>query len=73
MQSITITPQLENGRHYIEMSDEFADADFSIQIIVKKEKAEPEVTLEKLEKICAFSGLASDSGIQMNKSEWYQQ
>jgi hypothetical protein len=73
MQTITITPQLENGRYYIDMPDEFADADFTIQITLKKEKVETEVTLEKLEKIRAFAGLASDSDIQINKSEWYQQ
>jgi hypothetical protein len=73
MQTITITPQLENGRYYIDLPDQLKDTEFTIQIILKQEKLKPESPREILEKIRVFAGIASDSDIQIDKSEWYQQ
>ncbi len=73
MQTITITPQLENGRYYIDVPDGFTDAEFTIQITLKKEKIETALVQEKLEKIRAFAGIAASSNIKIDKSEWYQQ
>jgi hypothetical protein len=73
MQTMTITPQLENGRYYIDLPEQLKDTEFTIQIILKKEKVKPESPREKLEKVRTFAGIASGSDIQIDKSEWYQQ
>ncbi|OQX72364.1 MAG: hypothetical protein B6D64_15225 [Bacteroidetes bacterium 4484_276] len=73
MQTMTITPQLENGRYYIDLPEQLKDTEFTLQIVLKKEKAKQESPREKLEKVQSFAGIASGSDIQIDESEWYQQ
>ncbi len=73
MQTMTITPEFENGRYYIDLPDQLKNTEFTIQIILKQEKIKPESPDEKLDKIQAFAGIASSSDIQTDKSEWYKQ
>lgn len=73
MQTITITPQMDKGRYYIDVPAEFAADDFTIQIILKKEKQKPGIVQERLEKVRAFAGLAAGSDIEIDKNEWYHQ
>lgn len=73
MQTFTITPQVENGRFYFELPDDLKDSEITIQLIVKKEKAEQHRIKDKLAQIRAFAGIAKDSGYESNEEEWYKQ
>lgn len=73
MQTITITPQLENGRFYIDVPEYLVESDFTIQIIVKKTKTESSPVQERLAKVKSFAGIASNSKFTIDKTEWYHQ
>ena len=73
MQTITITPQFENGRFYFELPDDLKDSEITIQLIVKKAKSKPEEIKKRLEKVKAFAGIARDSDYEFDKDEWYNQ
>nr|NQU89963.1 hypothetical protein [Bacteroidota bacterium] len=73
MQTITITPQLENGRFYIDLPEDLRDVEFTIQIIVNKAEPISSSVQEKLNKIRPFAGIVSDSRYYGDKTEWYLQ
>ncbi len=77
MQTITITPQIENGRYFIEVPDDLKNRDLIIQIIVKgqSEKKSPtqDFSTNKLEKIKAFAGMAKNSTWLADEELWYRQ
>ena len=73
MQTITITPQQENGRFYFELPDNLKDSEITIQLIVKKDKFKPLKIEDRLKNIRAFAGLANDYSYEPNEQEWYQQ
>lgn len=73
MQTITITPQLENGRLYFELPDDLKDLEITIQLIVKKDKTKSLKKEERLEKIRAFAGIAKKSCYEPDAEEWYKQ
>jgi hypothetical protein len=77
MQPITITPQIENGRYFIDVPDDLKNRDLIIQIIVKghSEKKPPiqDFLTNKLEKVKAFAGMAKNSTYQAEREQWYQQ
>jgi len=73
MQTITITPRLENGRFYFELPDDLKDSEITIQLIVKKANSETLKNEDRLEKVRAFAGIAKDSRYEPNAEEWYQQ
>ncbi len=73
MQTITITPHLENGRFYFDLPDDLKDSEITIQLIVKKDKTESLIKEERLEKVRAFAGIAKDARYEPNAEEWYQQ
>jgi hypothetical protein len=73
MQTITITPRLENGRFYFELPDDLKDSEITIQLIVKKDKPDSLKKEKMLEKVRAFAGIAKDSRYEPNAEEWYQQ
>ena len=73
MQTITITPQLENGRFYFELPDDLKDSEITIQLIVKNDKTKSLKKEEGLEKIRAFAGIAKESRYEPDAEEWYKQ
>jgi len=73
MQTITITPQLENGRFYFELPDDLKDSEITIQLIVKKDKTISLKKEERLQKIRAFAGIAKESRYEPDVEEWYKQ
>ena len=77
MQTITITPQIENGRFLIDLPENFSDAEFVIQIIVKNAKMErkdqPQLIENKIDKVRSFAGIARDSNYLTDEAQWYQQ
>jgi hypothetical protein len=73
MQTITITPRLENGRFYFDLPDDLKDSEITIQLIVKKDKTESLKKEDKLEKIRAFAGIAKESRYEPDAEEWYKQ
>ncbi len=73
MQTITITPRLENGRFYFELPDDLKDSEITIQLIVKKDKTKLLKKEDKLEKIRPFAGIAKESWYEPDAEEWYKQ
>ena len=73
MQTLTITPHIENGRFYFELPNDLKDSEVTIQLILKKTHPENFDTEEKLAKIRAFAGIAKESGFEPGDAEWYQQ
>ncbi len=73
MQTITITPRLENGRFYFELPDDLKDSEITIQLIVKKDNTNLLKKEERLEKIRAFAGIAKESRYEPDAEEWYKQ
>jgi len=77
MQTITITPQIENGRYFIELPDDLKNRDLIIQIIVKGETGNTFIgrkeNSNKLEKVKAFAGMAKNSTYLADQELWYQQ
>jgi hypothetical protein len=73
MQTITITPRLENGRFYFDIPDDMKDSKITIQLIVKKENVGSLKKEDRLEMVRAFAGIAKDSRYKPNAEEWYKQ
>ncbi|MCD4681057.1 MAG: hypothetical protein K8S00_11800 [Bacteroidales bacterium] len=78
MQNITITPQIENGKFYIDLPDNIINSDFIIQIIVKKAEMKTEVLKPvdaetRIAKVRLFSGIAKSSTFRYEKDQWYHQ
>lgn len=73
MQTITITPRIENGRFYFDLPDDMKDSEITIQVILKKDKTESLTKEERLEKIKAFAGIAKESRYEPDAEEWYKQ
>ncbi len=74
MQTITITPQIENGRFLIDLPENLSDAEFVIQIIVKKVgKDQPQLRKNKIDMVRSFAGIARVSNYLPDEAQWYHQ
>jgi hypothetical protein len=73
MQTLTIIPQIENGRFYFELPDDLKDSEITIQLIVKKEKIESEKIEGRLTQVRAFAGIAKGHNYETDSAEWYKQ
>lgn len=78
MQTITVTPQIENGRFFIDLPDKVLNSDFIIEIVFKKEekqaKNQKQESVEKrIKMIRSFAGIAKSSTLNTENEQWYQQ
>ena len=67
MLGITITPQYEKGRFFIDLPDELKDRELFIQIILKgkieNKDTAPELPENRIAKVRCFSGIAKEATI----------
>jgi hypothetical protein len=78
MQTITITPQIENGRFFIDLPEKVLNSDFIIEIVFKKEGIQTEnqkveSPQARMKKIRSFAGIAKSSDFNTANDQWYQQ
>ncbi len=78
MQTITVTPAIENGRFFIDLPENLIQTDIMIQIIIKKitTKTRKKVKTSKeakLEQVRKFAGIFKNSTYEVKADEWYMQ
>jgi hypothetical protein len=74
MQTISITPDYNNGRLSFELPEELKNREIVIQIIVKeKQSGHVVMKSEQIDLVRAFAGIGKKSGLNLSKEDWYKQ
>ena len=79
METLVITPEIQQNQFHVKLPDDFENNKFIVQIVFQQidrdmqEEQNQKKRKEQLNKITQFAGIFKDATYQINETEWYKQ